>query len=121
MLEIFDFYADEGGDVDTCVPEMATQSAWLGHVTGSALANSTRHRCLRPISSPPCLPLKFPSVAPQTPHELPNHCWPTPQARDSSTVVIPTSRTTRATAYSRVPVRIHTLAGDTDYTIYKSH
>jgi len=29
------------------------------------------------------------------------------------------SRTTRATAHSRVPVRIHTLAGDTDYTIYR--
>jgi len=51
-------------------------------VTGSVLPNSTRHRCLRPISSsPPQIPSRRTSNATRNAHPR----WPTPQARASST------------------------------------
>ena len=89
---------------------VASESACFDHVTGSALVNSM---CLRPISSPPCLPLKSP------PSHLKRHtnrptlasrCHRRAPPRQPS-IQRHTRRALQLASW--VPVRIHTLAGDT--------
>ena len=79
---------------------VASEPAFLDHVTGSARRVSVA------FAPSPCLLAYPPTLADATGMRLFDNRQPT-------------SRTTRATARSRVPVRIYALAGDTYYTPYR--
>ena len=76
-------------------------------------------RRLRPISSPPRLPLKFPfrRTPPAAATRITSLRWRTPQEHATLTAVIPTSSMTRATPRKLAPVRNHILAGDALYCL----
>jgi len=91
--------------------------ARFDHVTGSALVNAT---CPLPLASPcsPRLLAFIPARLTSSRYRRRNALPPSLAGATGARLLDnrqPTSHTTRATARSRVPVRIHVLAGDTYY------